>query len=64
MELSGLTFVEERTGVAPEGHVVKGGAVDLTGLPGGRYVLRVQVEDLAGQATAERYVTFRRGSGS
>lgn len=64
IELSGLTFVEERTGIAPEGHVVKGGAVDLQGLPPGRYVLRVEVEDLVGEVTAERFVTFRRGPGS
>ncbi|NNM35238.1 MAG: GWxTD domain-containing protein, partial [Gemmatimonadetes bacterium] len=50
MDPVGLTFVEERTGLAPEGHVVKGGEVEIGDLRPGRYVLLVEVEDLLGEA--------------
>ena len=56
----GATFVEERTGLAPEGHVVKGSALDLRPLAAGEYVLVVGIEDLLARQKTSRFVRFAR----
>jgi GWxTD domain-containing protein len=56
----GATFVEERTGQAPEGHVVKGSALDLARLGEGEFVLVVGIEDLLARQKTSRFVRFAR----
>ena len=51
-------FVEERTGVSPEGVVVKGTAIDLKELAVGRYEMTVTVVDQVTGTTMERAVEF------
>jgi len=56
----GVTFVEERSGLSPDGHVVKGAGVDIAELDPGDYLLLVQIEDLHTDQAARRYIHFRK----
>jgi GWxTD domain-containing protein len=56
----GLSFLHERTGLSPDGHVVKGGNVDIGALRAGEYVLIVRIEDLHSQQSASRYISFSK----
>lgn len=60
VDLATVRYLQERTGVSPEGLVVKGTELDLSDLAAGDYVLFVRVSDeLSGQHCA-RAVAFRR----
>lgn len=60
IEPTTVQYLQERTGVSPEGAVVKGTEIDVTGLPEGDYVLRVQIHDLLDGRTCSGTVAFRR----
>lgn len=55
-----LVFLEERTGVSPEGLVVKGTELELGSLEVGDYVLVVTVRDRIGEREAAKALPFRK----
>lgn len=55
-----VQYLEERTGVSPEGVVVKGTELDVSSLPEGDYVLRIRVEDRLVARTCSAVAAFRR----
>lgn len=57
-----LNYLEESTGVSPEGLVVKGTELDVGGLDAGDYVLVVSIHDRIAGFTVSRAATFRVSS--
>jgi GWxTD domain-containing protein len=64
VELSTVQYLRERTGVSPEGLVVKGTEIDISALREGDYVLQIRVDDLVTGQTAAETVAFRKPSPS
>ncbi len=58
----GLRFLQETTTVSGQEHVVKGGALDVSGLKPGRYVLEVIVEDRVTGGIARAWAPFVRAA--
>ena len=56
-----LLFVDESSGVSPEGLVVKGIELDVSELEPGDYVLVVTIEDRLAEYAVSRATTFRVG---
>jgi GWxTD domain-containing protein len=57
-----LRFLEESTGASPEGIVVKGTELDVSGLEAGDYVLVVTIHDRLADYTGSRATAFRVSS--
>jgi hypothetical protein len=60
IDLSTVQYLQERTGVSPQGLVVKGTEIDISGLRAGDYVLLITVEDLISGQECASAVAFRR----
>jgi GWxTD domain-containing protein len=61
VDLSTVQYLQEQTGVSPQGVVVKGTEMDISGLGAGDYVLLITVNDLLLDQECVSAVAFRRG---
>jgi hypothetical protein len=59
IELSTVKYLRERTGISPDGLVVKGTEIDISALPPGDYVLQIKVDDLVTGRQVSEVVPFR-----
>ena len=60
VDLSTVKYLQERTGVSPQGLVVKGTEIDISALRAGDYVLLITVKDLIADQECAAAVAFRR----
>jgi GWxTD domain-containing protein len=63
VELVTVQYLQERTGVSPEGLVVKGTEIDISALHAGDYVLRIRIDDLVAGQQESAAIAFRRPAG-
>ena len=60
IDLSTVQYLQERTGVSPQGLVVKGTEIDISALRAGDYVLLITVTDLLVDQDCASAIAFRR----
>jgi hypothetical protein len=60
VELSTVQYLHERTGVSPDGLVVKGTEIDISALPAGDYALQIRIDDRVTGERVSTVVPFRR----
>jgi GWxTD domain-containing protein len=63
VELSTVQYLHERTGVSPDGLVVKGTEIDISALPAGDYALQIKIDDRITGKRVSTVVPFRRSPG-
>ena len=56
----GLHYLRESTDLSGQGHVVKGGTLDISGLGPGRYVLEVLIQDRVSGKNARSWANFSK----